>query len=135
MLCYFAIIHYMMGGSKLKKLIVLFILLFTIPIITACGKNTNENKYNDLINVLVQTQELYKDDICKENRIITIKGKIRESLSENYSREIKASFFLHTIIITNNAIYSVGSNNDHDRFFFFCEIEYIERKGEIIWKQ
>lgn len=116
----------------LKKIVILILIVFIIPIIVACG--ARENKYNDLINVLIDVQEEHLYEEYNPRRSITIKGAYRTEDISSAGESKEYDFYVEKLIITENAVYIVTSSAYRTHLYFlFCEIEYIEYNGEILW--
>ena len=105
---------------------------------SACGDDTkNKNKYDNLINAIVNTQEKCLNDDSYENDYITIKGKKRRAANSNRPYDSEYTINLEIVIVTNNAIYLAETyyQSDDVQYFLFSEIEYIKSEGLIIWEK
>ena len=109
-------------------------LLLMIPIISGCG---NTDKYGNLINTLIQTQETCLNDDDYSNNYITIKGKLRRAVNSNQPYDGEYTIDLETIIVANNAIYLAETyyQSNDVRYFLFCEIEQIISESKTIWQK
>ena len=104
---------------------------------SACGDNTkNNNKYDNLINAIVYTQEKCLNDDNYSNDYITINGKRRQAANSNRAYDGKFSVALKMVVVTNNAIYLAETyyQSDDVLYFLFCEIDNVISEGNIIWE-